>query len=63
MVLASDEMLGCRLERLRMDLTRLDLDALVVSHPPNLFYLTNFEASAGILVLARDGGVLIVDFR
>ena len=63
MVLASDELLGCRLERLRMDLTRLDLDALVVSHPPNLFYLTNFEASAGILVLGRDGGVLIVDFR
>lgn len=63
MVLASGELLGRRLERLRMDLTRLDLDALVVSHPPNLFYLTNFEASAGILVLARDGGILIVDFR
>ena len=63
MALASGELLGRRLERLRADLTRLDLDALVVTHLANLFYLTNFEASAGMLVVAPDGGILIVDSR
>jgi Xaa-Pro aminopeptidase/Xaa-Pro dipeptidase len=35
----------------------------VVTHLPNLFYLTNFTGTAGIAVAMRDRLYLIVDFR
>jgi Xaa-Pro aminopeptidase len=41
----------------------LAVDALVVTHPPNIFYLSNHSGSAGILVLAREGVHLLTDFR
>ncbi|HEX7024854.1 MAG TPA: Xaa-Pro peptidase family protein, partial [Gemmatimonadales bacterium] len=41
----------------------LGLDALLVSSPPNLRYLTGFTGSAGLLLLTRDRTVLITDFR
>ena len=55
--------LAARLARVRASLDRLEVDALVVTHLPHLFYLTNLRASAGILLVTRSGGVLIVDFR
>ena len=39
------------------------LDALVVSAPANLRYLTGFAGSAGLLVLTEDGAWLVVDGR
>lgn len=39
------------------------LDALVVTHHPNLRYLTGLAASAGALLLSTEGSVLVVDFR
>ncbi len=39
------------------------LDGFIVTHLPNLFYLTNFLATAGIAVLTPDRLYLIVDFR
>ena len=39
------------------------LDALVVSTPANLRYLTGFAGSAGLLVLTDDAGWLVVDGR
>jgi Xaa-Pro aminopeptidase len=47
--------------RARFD--ELGIDALVVTHPPNIFYLSNHAGSAGIFVLARDGAHLLADFR
>ena len=39
------------------------LDALILSHPPNLFYLCGFSGTAGALVLDGRAAHLIVDFR
>jgi Xaa-Pro aminopeptidase len=47
--------------RARFD--ELAIDALVVTHPPNIFYLSNHAGSAGLLVLARDAVHLLADFR
>lgn len=63
MGIALGELLELRLERLRRTITRLDLAALVVTHLPNLFYLTNVRASAGIVVVTAEGAILIADFR
>ena len=41
----------------------LAIDALVITHPPNIFYLSNHAGSAGILVLTRDEVHLLADFR
>jgi Xaa-Pro aminopeptidase len=39
------------------------LDALVVTHLPNIFYLTGFTGTAGILVLTAARARLLTDFR
>ena len=39
------------------------LDALVVTHLPNIRYLTGFSGSAGVVVVTRARCVLVVDFR
>ena len=41
----------------------MNLDGLVVTHLPNIFYLTNFLGSAGIAVFMADRLFLILDFR
>ena len=63
MGIAPGELLELRLDRLRHAITQLDLDALVVTHLPNLFYLTNVRASAGMVVVTAEGAILIADFR
>lgn len=60
---ASSAALGHRLERVRTRVAELELDALVVTHLPNVFYLSNFEASAAIAVVAPSRLYLITDFR
>src|SRR5689334_7965579 len=52
-----------RLGRVRGELDRSGLDALVVTHGPNIRYLTHFSGTAGMLVVTRDRAELIVDFR
>jgi Xaa-Pro aminopeptidase len=52
-----------RLVRARETLRGLGLDALVVSHLPNIRYLSGFAGTAGLLVLTASECVLIVDFR
>ncbi|HXG56963.1 MAG TPA: Xaa-Pro peptidase family protein [Vicinamibacterales bacterium] len=52
-----------RIARLRADLQSLDLDTLVVTHPPNIRYLTGLSASAGAAVVSLGGCTLIVDSR
>jgi len=39
------------------------LDALIVSHRPNVQYLSGFAGSAGALLVTRDASRLVVDFR
>jgi Xaa-Pro aminopeptidase len=52
-----------RLSRVRANVLAASLDAFVVSHLPNVRYLTGFSGSAGMLVLLRSRCLLVVDFR
>jgi Xaa-Pro aminopeptidase len=52
-----------RLASVRATLTGLGLDALVVTHPANVRYLSGFAGTAGALVVHHRGCSLIVDFR
>jgi Xaa-Pro aminopeptidase len=55
-----------RLERqaaLRAQLEAADLDGLLVTHLPNIRYLTGFTGSAALLLVRHDGSTLISDFR
>lgn len=52
-----------RLGALRARLSDEGLDALVVSHAPNLRYLTGFAGSTGLLLVERDRALLLVDSR
>jgi Xaa-Pro aminopeptidase len=61
--LAPRDTLAARHARLRQAVVAADLDGLVVSHLPNVFYLTNFLGTAGIAVAMRDRLFLILDFR
>ena len=58
---------GARLtERLGALQTRLvadGLDALLVTHGPNVFYLSNFKGSAGMLLVMPKHASLIIDAR
>jgi Xaa-Pro aminopeptidase len=48
---------------LRVALDDEGLDALLVTHLPNIRYLTGFSGSAALLLVRADGTVLITDFR
>ncbi len=63
MRLALSETLEVRHGKLREAIRSAQLDALVVTHLPNLLYLTNFSGTAGIAVVTGDRIYLIVDFR
>jgi Xaa-Pro aminopeptidase len=52
-----------RAETVRRTLADTGLDALIVTHPPNLRYLTGFDGSVGALLLTQSSAVLIVDGR
>jgi Xaa-Pro aminopeptidase len=54
---------GARLAALRASLRRAGLDSFVVSHLPNLRYLTGVEATAGLVVVTAGAATLAVDFR
>ena len=55
--------LSTRLTHVRETVQAAQLDALVVTHLPNLRYLTGFAGSAGTAVLLPRGCLLLVDFR
>ena len=63
MAAPSTAALGQRHVRLRESLETLSLDALIVTPPSNIRYLSNHAGSAGILVITRDAVHLLVDFR
>ncbi|HXY51973.1 MAG TPA: Xaa-Pro peptidase family protein [Terriglobales bacterium] len=52
-----------RLQRLQHALAQHRLDALLVSHPPNLRYLCGFSGSSGVLAVTEDKAVLFTDGR
>ena len=44
-------------------MTASGLDALVVTHPPNVFYLSGFSGTAGALLVDAQKATLVVDSR
>ena len=52
-----------RADAVRRTLPEAGLDAVLVTHPPNLRYLTGFDGSMGALLLTMSAGTLIVDGR
>jgi len=63
MLLAPEAQLTRRREAVRAAMVERGLDALVVTHLPNLRYLTNLTASAGVAVVTARVLYLLVDFR
>ena len=49
--------------RVRESLEALSLDAVIITPPPNIRYLSNHGGTAGMLVVTRDAVHLLVDFR
>jgi Xaa-Pro aminopeptidase len=52
-----------RRERVLAALRDLRVDAFLISHLPNITYLSGFSGSAGLVVLTADRLYLLVDFR
>ena len=52
-----------RRSRARDDMRAAGVEALVVTHLPNLRYLTGFSGTAGAAILGAERCVLVVDFR
>jgi Xaa-Pro aminopeptidase len=63
MALATSSDLGVRHAAIRHAVDALSLDALIVTTPANIRYLTNHAGSAGTLVVTADAVHLLVDFR
>ena len=63
MAAPSTTALAQRHDRIRESLDTLSLDALIVTPPSNIRYLSNHAGSAGILVITREAVHLLVDFR
>ncbi|MGC1107064.1 MAG: Xaa-Pro peptidase family protein [Candidatus Acidiferrales bacterium] len=55
--------LASRLSLLQQEMEVARLDAFVVSHPPNVFYLSGFTGSAAVLVVTRAEATLFTDPR
>ncbi|HEY3380458.1 MAG TPA: Xaa-Pro peptidase family protein [Vicinamibacterales bacterium] len=63
MTFAPSTLLTSRRLRLALALETSGCDALVVTHLPNLFYLTNFAGSAGAAIVSPAGLTLVLDAR
>jgi Xaa-Pro aminopeptidase len=63
MRLAPSDALAARHRRLQDALAREAINALVVTNPSNIRYLTNHSGSAGTAVVTSDAVHLLVDFR
>lgn len=55
--------LAARVTRVRSHLAEAGVDGLLVTHLPNLFYLTGLRATAGAALLTPDRLLLLADFR
>lgn len=54
---------GTREAALRARLAAAGLDGLLVTHLPNVRYLTGFTGTAGVALVLADEAVLVTDFR
>ena len=52
-----------RLQKLRQQLIDQEIDAILISEPHNRRYLSDFDGSAGFLVITAEKAVLATDSR
>jgi len=52
-----------RIEDLREEIQKLKADSFLVSHLPNIFYLTGFTGSNGLLLVKKEAVYFFTDFR
>jgi len=52
-----------RLLRLRNEIFKNDVNALVVCKPQNVRYLSNFSGSTAVMLITKENSFLLVDFR
>ena len=52
-----------RLHDLRISLRRLSLEALVISDPSNIFYISGFRGHDSCCLVTSSSGIIITDFR
>jgi Xaa-Pro aminopeptidase len=62
-VIVSPETVTGRLASVRASARQAGVDALVVTHLPNVQYLTGFTGSAGVVIVLPRTCLLVVDFR
>jgi Xaa-Pro aminopeptidase len=52
-----------RLQKLRTSIAKKRLDALLLSQPKNLLYISGFTGSSGCLLISGQNAILATDFR
>jgi Xaa-Pro aminopeptidase len=52
-----------RLQKLRASIGKNGIDALLISQPENLLYLSGFTGSSGWLLISEQNAILATDFR
>lgn len=52
-----------RLEKMRPLLRQYDVDAMVISNPTNLRYMSGFDGTSAVLLIGAKDACLITDFR
>jgi Xaa-Pro aminopeptidase len=52
-----------RLQKLRASIGKKEIDALLISQPENLVYLSGFTGSSGWLLISEQNAILATDFR
>ncbi|WP_298829293.1 Xaa-Pro peptidase family protein [uncultured Planococcus sp.] len=52
-----------KLQKLRTEMKRRDVEAVLVTSPFNLRYITEFTGTAGLALVTQDKAVFITDFR
>jgi Xaa-Pro aminopeptidase len=63
MRIAPTGILAERHRRVRESFDHLGIDGLIVTHAPNIFYLSNHDGSSGIFLLTLEDAHLLLDFR
>ena len=56
-------MMAERLQRLQQQLKKRSLEAVLITHPANRFYLSGFDGSNGVLLIGPEEAFLFTDFR
>ncbi|MBT2571636.1 aminopeptidase P family protein [Planococcus sp. ISL-110] len=52
-----------KLQKLRAEMKRRDVEAILVTSPFNLRYITEFTGTAGLAIVTQEEAVFITDFR